>query len=458
MTERQAHETFETRFAERALAYTDPRHRAPRGRARHVACCDDVLAGDRRVAAWARQVADRSAHRRWSLVGALVAVVLIGVIAVAIVGRPSDSAIGPQPTGAIASIPAASGPIPDALRHSWQRPYAVTPGLDQWGSGSLTLAGGIIDVAPEPGAAASRSAIGSAAPDTLVVTATAETRGCAIGDAGTYHWSVEGQGTVMTLMPIGADACTTRERALAGQWVRSDLPLPPSGITLAPGTYPTAAFDPFGAPGVSEQLSYTVPERWKVKEDQAETFLLHQLPDDLGSQPSADLFLHLFTQPRMAADFAAGAICGSSTLAPDVGRGVDEIVAAIRARPGVVSTSPSAVTIGGYRGQMLDLHLAASWTGGCKSPDGPIVAMPILLGSGADVGAGAALGPDSPFRLVRSTSPAGGRWPSLSSVAVPWKPPSSTSTLPRPCPSSRAWSSIHRRHRQWRERRAPRYA
>ncbi len=400
MTERQAHETFETRFAERALAYTD---RATVRPVDALAISRAAMTSSRATGVWRRGrgrwlIDRRIGDGRWS--AALVTVVVIGVIAVAIVGRRSDSAIGPQPTGAIASIPAASGPIPDALRHSWQRPYAVTPGLDQWGSGSLTLAVGIMDVAPEPGAAASRSAIGSAAPDTLVVTATVETRGCAVGDAGTYHWSVEGQGTVMTLTPIGADACTTRERALAGQWVRSDLPLPPSGITLAPGTYPTAAFDPFGAPRVSEQLSYTVPERWKVKEDQAETFLLHQLPDDLASQPSADLFLHMFTQPRMAADFAAGAICGSSTLAPDVGRGVDEIVAAIRARPGVVSTSPSAVTIGGYRGQMLDLHLAASWTGGCKSPDGPIVAMPILLGSGADVGAGAALGPDSPFRLI----------------------------------------------------------
>ena len=400
MTEQEAHETFETRFAERARAYTEVATLRP---VDVLAMSRTAMASTRASDRWrqgrARWLIDRRyGAGRWS--AALVTVVLIGVVGVAIAGRRSDSAVGPQPTGAVASMPTASGPIPIALRHSWQRPYAVTPGTDRWGSGSLILAGEVMDVAPEPGATGSRSAIGSASSDTLVVTATIETRGCSSGEAGAYRWSMEGQGTVMTLTPIGADPCATREGALAGQWVRSDLPPPPSGVTLAPGTYRTAAFDPFGAPGVSEQLSYTVPERWKVKEDRAGTFLLHQLPDDAASQPAADIFLHLFTEPRMAADFPAGATCGSSTLAPAVGRGADEIVAAIRARPGVVSTSPSAVTIGGYQGQMLDLHLAPSFKGGCQAPDGPIVAMPILMGSGAEIGAGAALGPDSPFRLI----------------------------------------------------------
>jgi hypothetical protein len=58
------------------------------------------------------------------------------------------------------------------------------------------------------------------------------------------------------------------------------------------------------------------------------------------------------------------------------------------------------VRIGGYDGQMLDLQLAPSWTGGCRAPDGPFVAMPILDGTEFEMGAGVGLGPNGSFRLI----------------------------------------------------------
>jgi hypothetical protein len=397
MTDRRAIEPFETRFADRVHAYTDP-------------------ATERRIDALAiSRTAMSSGHatgwsRRWPVAGllgrgivgarwavALAAVVLIGAIGVAVVGRPSD-AVGPQPT--LSPAPSATGPVPEVLRHSWQRPYAVTPGLDQWGSGFLSLERGQLDFGPSAGDRASKSAVAAAGNDTLVATATVETQGCAIGETGAYHWSLEGQGTVMTLTANNADACAAREEALTGPWVRADLPLPPTGEPLASGTYLTAAFDPFDQPGVTGQLSYTVPERWKVKEDRAGAFLLHRLPDESASQPSMDTLIHLFTHARLMADYTQGAICGQSGEAPGVGRGVDDIVAAIRARPGVVSTPPAAVTVGGYAGQMLDLNLAPTWTGSCQNPDGPIIAMHLLLGLESERSAGIGLVLNSPVRLI----------------------------------------------------------
>jgi hypothetical protein len=397
MTDQTPMDPFEARLAERVRTYTDP------ATVRRI----DALGMSRaamtspQAAGWLQRrlgggLLDRGlVGARWA--AALAAIVIVGLFGVAVLGRPSDT-VGPQPTPSPAPLP--TGPVPEVLRHSWQRPYAVTPGLDQWGSGFLSLAGDVVDFGPEPGAGASTSPIRSAGLDTLIATATGETHGCAIGDIGAYRWSLEGKGTVMTLTAISADACAAREVALAGPWVRSDLPLPPSGVALQPGTYLTAAFDPFDVPEALGQLSYTVPERWKVKEDRAETFLLHHLPDDSAIQPSTDSFIHLFTKPRMAADYAEGATCGRSSEAPGVGLGVDDIVAAIMARPGVVSTPPAAVTIGGYEGQVLDLHLPPSWTGGCQAPDGPIVAMPILLGTEFEMGAGAGVGPNSPLRLI----------------------------------------------------------
>jgi hypothetical protein len=113
-----------------------------------------------------------------------------------------------------------------------------------------------------------------------------------------------------------------------------------------------------------------------------------------------DTFIHLFTHARLMADYTEGAICGKSGEAPGVGPRVDHIVAAIIARPGVVSTPPAAVNIGGYAGQMLDLHLAPTWTGSCRNPDGPIIAMPLLLGLESERSAGIDLVLNGPVRLI----------------------------------------------------------
>jgi hypothetical protein len=397
MTERRATEPFETRFAGRVRAYTDP---ATERRIDPLSISRSAMSSNR-ATVWSQHwpVAGLRGRRiagvRWGV--GLVAVIVIGVVGIGVLGPTYNFGIGPQPTPS--PVPSASGPIPEVLRHAWQRPLPVTVGQDQWGSGFLDLTTGLMDFGPGPGDAASSSAIAAAEPDTLVATATVETQGCAIGDTGAYRWTLEGKDTVMTLTAISADACASREQALAGPWVRSDLPLPPGeGSPLPAGKYQTSTFDPFGAAGISGQLSYAVPAGWKVKEDQPATFVLHHLPDASPGQPSTDTFIHLFTQPRMAAGYAEGALCGATSDAPGVGHGIDEIVTAITARPGVISTPPSAVTIGGYDGQMLDLHLAPSWTGGCQLPDGPIVAVPILLGTDSDSGAG--VGPDSPFRLI----------------------------------------------------------
>jgi hypothetical protein len=404
MTDPRAMEPFETRFADRVHAYTDP---ATERRIDALAISRTAMSSGR-ATGWSQRglgagwLSRRIAGARWAM--AFVAVVFIGVVGVTVIGPLYNFGIGPQPTPAISPTPSpapsATGAVPEVLRHWWQRPYAVTPGLDQWGSGFLSLAPGQLDFGPTAGDRASKSAVAAAGIDTLVATATVETQGCAIGETGAYHWSLEGQGTVMTLTANSADACAAREKALAGPWVRADLPLPPSGAPLAPGTYLTSAFDPFGAPSASGQLSYTVPDRWKVKEDRAGAFLLHRLPADSASQPSMDTLIHLFTQARMMADYTEGAICGQSGEAPGVGRGVDDIVAAILARPGVVATRSAAVTIGGYAGQMLDLHLAPTWTGSCQNPDGPIIAMPLLLGLESERSAGIGLVLNSPVRLI----------------------------------------------------------
>ena len=380
MTDRRDTESFETRFGDRVRVYTD---QATERRIDALAISRAAMSSQHGTGWLPRRLGAGFPRRGIAGAGwavALVAVVLIGLAGIAILGRPSEADIGPQPTPS--PNPSTSGPVPEVLRHSWQRPYAVTPGLDQWGSGFLSLASDLMDLGPAPGDPASTSTLAAAEPDVLVATATVETQGCAIGDTGAYRWSLDGKATIMTLTAISPDACAAREESLAGPWVRSDLP-GSGGGALPPGTYLTSAFDPFDEPGLSGQLSYTVSEGWKVKEDQPATFVLHRLPDAPSSQPPTDMFVALLTQARMATDFPEGAICGEYEIgdAPGVGRGIDDIVAAIRARPGMVSMPPVDVSLGGFDGQMVDLHLGPSWTGGCQGPDGPFAGTPILVGA-----------------------------------------------------------------------------
>jgi hypothetical protein len=404
MIERRTMEPIERQFADRVRAYTD---RATDRRIDTLEVARTAMSS-RRGTGWSQLrpgglLSRRIADVRWAAVVGIF--VLIGVASIAILGRPFDSGIASQPTPTISSTPTpeatAGGPILDVLRHSWQRPIAVEPGLDQWGSGFLVLGSGLMDFGPEPGAAASRSAITAAGFDMLLVTATDETQGCAIGDLGTYRWSLKGNGTVLTLTAISPDACAARETALAGDWVRSDFPPRVNGeITLPPGTHLTSSFAPFGDPSRSSRLSYTVPEGWKVEVDESSVFVLHHLSNAGPGKPSTDSLVALFIQPRMVAELENGATCGSSDDAPGVGGSIDDLVTAITARAGVISTSPATVTIGGHEGQMLDLQLAPSWTKGCRAPEGLIVGVPILHQAGSATGPAVGLSLNHPVRLI----------------------------------------------------------
>jgi hypothetical protein len=405
MTDRQAMEPFETRFAGRVRTYTDV---ATERRIDALAISRSAMTPGRATGWSLRRLGAggfgrRIAGDRWAVV--VMAVALIGVVSIAVIGRRSDSGIGSQPTPAPSSTPgpatSTGGAIPDVLRHSWQRPLPTVPGQVLWPTAFLSLVSEQLEFGPEPGAGASRSAIALADSDMVAVTATVETIGCAIGDVGLYRWLLEGKDTVMNLTAVGPDACSAREEALAGQWVRSDLPPPVDPeATLSPGTHQTSNFNPFGDPPQSGRLSYTVAEGWKVKQDEAAVFVMdHFLEAAQGQTPTAT-FLALFVQPRMAAELEDGAPCGPSGYAPGVGSAVNDLVAAIRARPGVVATAPTAVTIGGYDGQMLDLRLAASWTRGCMEAGGPIVGVTILQQAGSGMGPLVGIGPDHPARLI----------------------------------------------------------
>jgi hypothetical protein len=382
MSEDRTMESFERRLADRAQAYTDP---AVARRVDPLEIARTAM-GARSVTTWSVRPPGSGLLGRpfavmaWAL--AAVAVVVVGVVGSGIQRRPTETP---------------SGPIAEVLRHAWQRPLPVAP-EPIYATAYLNLTATELGVGPEPDAA-SRSAIGAAGLDTVVITATAATAGCTIGDVGSYRWTMEGKGTFLTLTATSPDACAAREKALTGPWVRADLPPGPAlGVMLKPGVHVTSTFNPFGDLAGPGRLSFTVPEGWILEEDSATVFVLHQ-PPDTAPGPSRDTLVVVFTGPRMVAEFADGADCGAANDAPGIGTDVADLVPPIRARPGVVSTAPEALTIDGHAGQMLDLELAPAWTRGCRSPQGLVVGVPIVRQGGPAQGPGVGVQTNQPVRL-----------------------------------------------------------
>ena len=137
-------------------------------------------------------------------------------------------------------------------------------------------------------------------------------------------------------------------------------------------------------------------------EDRATNFVVHRLREANEGERPPDSLIAVLSQARLAAAPAPGSAvaCVPVDDAPGAGSGLDAMVAAILARPGVVSKPPAVVTIGGREGLLLDLELAAGWTAGCLGPEGLVVGVPILNEAGSGTGPAVGLGSDQPVRLI----------------------------------------------------------
>ena len=110
------------------------------------------------------------------------------------------------------------------------------------------------------------------------------------------------------------------------------------------------------------KLTFTVPDGWNNTLDTNRKYTLHY-------NFARGHFLQVITQiaiPEQTAD------CSRATKA-GAGSGVADWVAFLTTNPGLVTTKPAAITLGGYTGMQLDLHVASSWTARCPSSLGPAV-------------------------------------------------------------------------------------
>jgi hypothetical protein len=127
---------------------------------------------------------------------------------------------------------------------------------------------------------------------------------------------------------------------------------------LDAGTYRTVVFKP--------AFSYSVGDGWINHEDLPGNFLL-QMKGEVR-------YLGIYANPLIPLE------CDENRD-PAVGKSVADLVGWYTAHPGLVSSEPEDVTVGGLEGIFLDLYLDPSWAVTCPFSNGqPIV--PILIGNG----------------------------------------------------------------------------
>lgn len=194
--------------------------------------------------------------------------------------------------------------------------------------------------------------------------------GC--GGWDTIGWSLAADGLHLSLVANGSGGeAFTRAVFEAKPWQRAtgtaSLDWPDTWRTcegegacrntMQAGTYTTGALTP--------ALTYTVTDGWQNPEDMVGDFLLvvpGATADEIAAGTADAIAVHASVR-------ATNRECATEELAdsdqPGVGRTPADLAAEFQARPGLATTSPKPVTIGGLNGLVMDIRIAPNWTGTC---------------------------------------------------------------------------------------------
>jgi hypothetical protein len=307
------------------------------------------------------------------------------------IGQPSPSpAPSASPSG---SAVAAGGLLPIELRSRWFGGHRDLVELDK--GSTLLFAANSFELSSSnqwDSIHLVRSSASAAGDGQLRLETTTDGNGCNVGDVGLYSWSLSPSGWTLTIT-ADSDDCTARSAAVPGVWWQAGCPNQLCLGELDAGTYGSQYFAPLLDPGAAWEpafggLTYTVPEGWANSADGPDNFELvpaTEMPPVGESDRRRNI--GVFRQPTaMTQDKPC-----SDTIAPGVGRTVDELVTWVRTVPGLIATAPTAVTIDGHPGQSLEVRLDPAWTKTCDGSTEPLVTY---------FNPGLAVGPDQRERLI----------------------------------------------------------
>jgi hypothetical protein len=287
---------------------------------------------------------------------------------------PPTGAQSPSPSPSPSGAPPSAALTPEELQYPWLGEVVEAPdlpvGRDRWilQIGPSTV---YLDVQPQ----FLLSDVTAGDPNQLRLVASNSTGGCSPGDVGIYAWSLSPKGTQLQLSAT-EDACEARRAAFEGSFQRSACRNADNLCLgdLEAGTYRSQFIGPRldeGEPWTANYgaFSYTVPDGWANTSDFPDNYTLMRSTDYAVATDPKDGFkdlIEFYARPGIGLQDET---C-EPQVKPDTGRSVDELIAHVTQHPGLVASSPQPITIDGHAGQMVDVSIAPSWTGGCPEvPD-----------------------------------------------------------------------------------------
>ena len=349
----------------------------------------------RRWVGYAMHLFGRAKVRPQTMTVAFAVAIVIVIGAGMLLLRGSDEGVG-SPTNAPSATPARSSPaaapagVPETLRSRWM-------------SGPRSVAGLAASSGTEINFTESTFSFAQAnhVDDPLMVMRASSTgdgqlqltnsSGCTSGDIGEYRWSLAQNGGRLTITPV-SDPCVDRLAALSGEWYRVACkdPRQPCLGDLAAGTYPSQLIAPrleTGTPWTTPDyaaVTYSVPEGWANASDWAATLTLVPSTDYAsygpdGPQPGTFHELAVVADPVLTEHDAD---CKDEAVTP-IDDSVQGFIDWLQAQPSIVTSEPTAISVGGRPGKWIDVKIAPTWKGAC--PDVkvgmPAIAMNLVPGT-----------------------------------------------------------------------------
>ena len=307
---------------------------------------------------------------------AAVVVAVAGIAAFAFSQRPD---VATQPTPSPSTLASATTPsfvpasLPAALRGRWVGASRNVPEVPEPPSRiGLRISGGDLQFDLDSGTATQFASTALVvAPSQIRLVLASTDGGCQPRGEGTYDFALSPDSTVLTLTAV-ADQCGPRTAALAGDWIRAACPDPQAWCLgdIGPGAHVSTFFTPLVPPSDWQYrygaFSYTVPAGWANTADFPDgiSFAQQDAPENTG------IYVWSNVVPHSQADMC------TTTPEPGVGRDAAAIATWLTTLPGLVTTEPAAVTIGGLSGLMVELSVAPTWTATCPyaaTPGQPLV-------------------------------------------------------------------------------------
>jgi len=319
----------------------------------------------RRWRGQARPVLEVTMRRQTSgLLSTSVSILGVALFAAACGGATTAPSATPVVTvPSPSAMPSTVAELPHELVHPWFRWTDKTTEWDRVGTWILLIETPTKVLHGDGGEATTRVLDA----DTLELVAASAAAGCAVGDTGTYDWSLSSSRRNLSLEPQG-DRCAPRKADLEGDWILSDCPAYPDDFCLGaldPGSHVANFFVPLLPTSDEWQLdpaamSYRVPDGWSNAYDSANEYLLEPLVK------TGDTGVYMWTDVTIVSD----ELCTPRPW-PE-GRATPSEMAAWLAKQRTLETSsPVMAEVGGLEGLSLDVVVPAEATLPCTGDGVP---------------------------------------------------------------------------------------